>query len=357
MKGVLRRRIWLGFAGVGVPTAIACGCGSSSGPHVDQGSTSFDSGLLAVDASDSGSSGDDSTVDGEGADGGSADSGQDATSGDGGEAGTKDGGPRPEDGAPPSISACNPASTWSSLARVPSIAASGFDRFGAVSAEATTVAWTTSAGAIYVADRASAQADFAAPVQLDPGTTQLANGRVALDPLGLKLIATAASGSTFISFLRSSVGAAWAPGSSAEFHTISSVEGGGVFSEPVLSADGLSLFYVLQLGTAAPVFVESSWDVSMKQWAVGTDFLSPEFVMTSASQLRRPTGASSDHLTLFLFDEVLGHERVAYRNTTSQPFDFFVDLPNVPEAAPATDCTVLYFHGSDASGQGLFTAQ
>jgi hypothetical protein len=351
---VMRQRMWLAFVGIGMPAAVACGCGSSSAPNVNQGSTPFDSGMLAPDASDSGASGDDSTV---GVDGEGTDAGSDATSGEGGEAGGQDGGPPPEDGAPPSISACHPANMWSTLARVPSIAATGFDRFGAVSAEATTVAWTTAAGAIYVADRASAQAAFAAPVQLDPGTTQLANGRVALDPLGLKLIATAANGSTFVSFLRSSVGTAWVPGSSKEFQAISAVEGGGAFSEPALSADGLSLFYVLQLGTEAPVFVESSWDVSMKQWAVGTDFLTPEFVMTSASQLRRPTGASSDHLTLFFFDEVLGHERVAYRNTTGQPFDYFVELPNVPEAAPATDCTVLYFHGSDASGQGLFTAQ
>ncbi len=76
----------------------------------------------------------------------------------------------------------------------------------------------------------------------------------------------------------------------------------------------------------------------------------------AAAQVRRPTGASSDRLTLFFFDEVAGNERAAWRLTPTSPFTRFVDIASLPEAAPDDDCSVVYFHGTDAMGQGLFTA-
>jgi hypothetical protein len=265
--------------------------------------------------------------------------------------------PPPEDGSPPPISTCMPADGWSTLTRVASIASTGFDVFGSVSGGGTTVAWTTSAGAVYVADRASATDSFGTPAQVSTGATQLSTGRVALDVLGLKLVATLASGKSFVAFVRASTSSAWVQSQTNEFNAIATIEGGPVVSNPVLSGDGQALYYILQLGTNAPVLVESPWDPTTKQWGVGNDLTNPEFQMTSASQLRRPTGAASDRQTLFFFDEMVGHERAAYRNSPGQDFDYFQDLPNVPEAAPIDDCLTLYFHGMDASGQGLFTAQ
>jgi hypothetical protein len=260
-----------------------------------------------------------------------------------------------------SLAVCREGITWSHLARVTSIASAGFDRFGAISASALTVAWTTSAGVIEVADRTSNTGAFGAPAPLDTGTVQVANDRVALAPSGLLLIAPLAGGSSFAAFVRSSVGAPWGPDPSIPdpFHTLASMltESGGAFTEPVESADGLSLFYLVTVGPGLPEFYESTWDTAMGQWAYGDPLPNPQFATPdAASQVRRPTGASSDRRTLFFFDEVSGIERAAWRASPTSPFSEFVDLPSLPEASPSGDCVSVYLRGSDASGPGLFVA-
>jgi hypothetical protein len=288
-----------------------------------------------------------------------------------GEAGSGDAGPPDaatgdagagEGGSPPQ---CNPSLTWSTVARVPSIASAGFDRFGSVSANELTVAWTSSSsGAVFVADRPSTSAPFGTPAQLNPGTIALAIGRVALANSGHKLIAIRAGGASFVSFVRGGDAGTWNPDLSAEFINIDGMisEGGGVFAEPVLSADGYSLFYVLTLGTAAdggmnlPVLYESTWDARTKSWTFGASFPNKELAITTATQLRRPTGASSDRRTLFFFDETTGKERGAWRSSPAAPFDTFVDVSIAPEAAPSESCNTLYFRGMDGNGPGLFTA-
>jgi hypothetical protein len=254
---------------------------------------------------------------------------------------------------------CNQTLGWPMVARVPSIASMGFDTFGGVAWSGRTVAWSTMAGAVFVADRASPTAAFDAPVALDPGPMVIGKGKVALSDSGLKLIAPSADGRTFVSFVRASLGAPWGASLGNEFANFSSttVELGGSISEPVVSADSLSLFYllVLQSGTS-PVLYESQWNAPMRAWDPGTPLPNPEFAITDATHRRRPTGASGDRRTLFYFDEVTGKERAAWRSAPTAPFDTFVDLPQTPEAAPDENCQALYFRGTDTSGPGLFTA-
>jgi hypothetical protein len=288
---------------------------------------------------------------------GTGDDGDGRGNGDASEAGDGGGG---ADG-PATLAICRQGITWSTAARVTSIAPAGFDRFGSISASTLTVAWSTSAGVIYVADRTSNIGAFGTPVAIDPGTIQLANDRVALAPNGLLLIATLADGSSFATFVRSSIGAPWGPNPSVTdpFHTLAAIlsEPGGAFSEPVESADGLSFFYLVAVGTGLPVLYESAWNAAMSQWDDGTPLPNAEFAITSAGQVRRPTGASADGRTLFFFDEVSGNERAAWRDSPTSPFDQFVDLPNLPEAVPSGDCVTVYFHGMDSGGQGLFIAK
>jgi hypothetical protein len=241
---------------------------------------------------------------------------------------------------------------------VASIAPAGFDRFGAISANARTVAFSTSTGTITIADRPTTADPFGMPQPLNPGAVALANGRVALEPTGLVLVATLADGSSFASFARSAVGAPFSPSNGKEFAAVAAMrsESGGTFSEPVVSADQQSFFYLLALPNNPPVFYESTWDRGAKAWTTGRALPNPEFAIAGASLRRRPTGASFDDRTLFFFDEVAGHERAAWRSSPAAPFDRFVDLPLVPEAAPDDDCVTLYFHGADTNGQGLFTA-
>jgi hypothetical protein len=258
---------------------------------------------------------------------------------------------------------CAPTFTWSKVAG-PLTTPTGFDRFGSVSANELTVAWMSSSGAVFVADRSSTSASFGTPVQLDAGTIALATGRVALDNSGHKLIAIAGAGRSIVSFIRAGSAGTWTPELTSEFDNIDGMisEGGGTFAEPVLSADGYSLFYVLTLGTGVdggmypPALYESTWDVPTKTWSFGNMPTNPELASTSAANLRRPTGASSDRRTLFFFDEATGKERAAWRSSPMASFDTFVDVPTAPEASPAVSCNTLYFRGMGGAGPGLFTA-
>jgi hypothetical protein len=329
-----RGRQWARRAGLAL-AAGAVACGSSSRPIADDGTGP----LLEAGALDTGSTTSESGV-------------SDAATGDAGAAG--DGGPLP-------LAVCREGITWSKVARVTSIAPAGFDRFGAISAGALTVAWTTSAGVIEIADRTSNTGAFGAPAALDPGTIQLANDRVALAPSGLLLIAPLAQGSSFAGFVRSSVQSPWVPVPSNPdpFHTLASriSETGGAFTEPVESADGLSLFYLVAVGQEPPALYESTWDATLGQWTYGNPLPDPEFATPDASQqVRRPTGASSDRRTLFFFDEASGTERAAWRASPTSPFSEFVNLPGLPEAAPSGDCVSVYLRSSDSSGPGLFVA-
>jgi hypothetical protein len=245
------------------------------------------------------------------------------------------------------------------LARDPSIAAAGFDLLGGLSVNGQSVAWTTAGGTVYVADRPTATAPFGAPTAVMPPSIRLNGGRVALSPTGLELIAVLANGSSFVHLVRPSVGVAWAPTDGTEFATLASMisETGGAFSEPVSSGSGLSLFYLLALPPAPPALYESQFANAAKAWGVGRALPNQEFAIASTSSRRRPTGASFDNRTLFFFDEALGHERAAWRDSPLSPFSEFRDLPALPGAVPVEDCTTLYFHGSDAAGQGLFTAK
>lgn len=351
-------RAWAPWAAL-----LSIACSSTSNPP-EVGGEAFvqtDSGLKAIsvdasasDAATGRSGSSDAALGGTGA--GDVTTG----SGGGGEGGAADGEAEEEELAAP---VCRQGITWSTTARVDSISAADFDQFGAISASALTVAWTSSAGVIYVADRTSNTSAFGAPGVIDPGTIQLAGGRVALMPDGLEVIATLADGSSFTAFDRVAIDQAWLPAATDEFKTIAATisESGGAFAEPVVSADGQSLFYLLTIGDALPILYESAWDSSSHSWQYGQPLTASEFTSQGGGAVdggllvRRPTGASSDRRTLFFFDEVVGYERGAWRDSPSDPFDTFEDLPNLPEVAPDDDCFYVYFQGSDDAGQGLFT--
>lgn len=275
-------------------------------------------------------------------------------------------GPSADGIAPPAYLVCSPSFTWMNIAEVTSIATAGFGRFGGVSSNELTVAWTSPSGAVLVADRTSTAAPFGDPFQVDIGGASIPGGRVGLSPTGLQIVVALpnANGATLLGgFVRTSVGGAWSAESSSEFKYVNATnsETGGSFSEPVVRADGLSIFYLAVTGSNEPVLNESTWNTAEKAWNTGYPISGPEFAIASGSQTRRPTGTSGDGLTLFFFDEVAGNERAAWRESASpmSEFTLFVDLPDFPEAAPGGSCHTLYFQGSDpeAGTPALFTGQ
>jgi hypothetical protein len=131
--------------------------------------------------------------------------------------------------------------------------------------------------------------------------------------------------------------------------------GGGAISQPVLGDDGDTLYLLFALPSQAPQLLQSTWDAQAAQWNDAIALPNSQLVSTDNTHRRRPTGGSSDALTLFYYDEISGTERAAWRDTVTAPFTYFADIGAFPEAAPNYLCDRLYDQATDpeAGGQGL----
>jgi hypothetical protein len=267
------------------------------------------------------------------------------------------------DSAPPTAPRCDPSRSWGSIASVPSLPTATFARFGGISNDELTVAWTSSTGAIYVADRVMRNGAFAVPTapSIDPTSMPIANDRAGLGPTGKVLIAVSSDRSRLLAFNRTMVGSPWTLAATLQFANVTAMaaaDTGSQFSEPVLGADDGSLFYLLTSPSASTVLFESKWDAQAHAWATGVPVLSSA-LDGGATVRRRATAASSDGRTLFFFDEVMGQERAAWRDTPTSPLTQFANLPGLSEAAPNYLCNTLYFRGidTDSGAFGAFIAQ
>jgi hypothetical protein len=253
---------------------------------------------------------------------------------------------------------CAPGTRWVSQGRVASIPSTTFGRFGGISSDEQAVAWTSTTGTIYVADRANRVVDFGAAAVVGTGTIAVANDRVAMSPTGLKIVAVLADQSGFAAFNRTVVGGAWtssAPQQFASVDAMATTDGGGKFSAPVLGADDDSFYYSLAPPGGTATLYESTWDAAAHEWTTGVALPNQEFSPTATAR-RRATGASSDGRTLFFYDETVPTQRAAWRDAVGAPFTQFADLPGLAEAAPNHLCDTLYFQGADSVGPGLFVA-
>jgi hypothetical protein len=255
---------------------------------------------------------------------------------------------------------CNPAEGFSPIGPIPSIPEASLARFGGIGADELSVAFTTTSGGVLVADRAVRSAPFAAPQIVDTGAAPLAADRVALSASGTWLVGVAADRGQLVGFERSSVGGAWSPSVPsllANVNAIASETPGASFYEPALGADGASLYALFGPASGPFALLESRWSPSAHAWMAPAGLSGPGLTSADATHRHRPTGASSDGLTLFFFDETVNQERAAWRDSISSPFTQFVDV-GAPEAAPNKQCSTLYFQGTneEAGTTAIFAA-
>jgi hypothetical protein len=253
------------------------------------------------------------------------------------------------DGASPALveagpPRCDPDHAWGAPTGLVLTPTASFARFSGVAASELTIAWTEADGTVYIADRAITSDPFGTGQPVGLGSTMLAMDRVALSADGQTLIAVTADQSTLVGFNRSGAGFAWEPLPSGQFANLAAMSGeaGGTFSEPVMGADDATLFFLFTPAGGVPVLNESTYDSINRAWAGAVEFPDAQLASTDATHRRRPTGASSDGLTLFFYDEVMGIERGAWRSTRDAAFEQFVDLPGLDEAAPTASCATLY---------------
>jgi hypothetical protein len=228
-----------------------------------------------------------------------------------------------------------------------------FGRFGAVSSDELSVAWTSSEGDVYVADRPVSPGAFNTAVKINE--VALAVDRAALSANGLQVLAVAEKRGSLVEFTRASRSEAFVQGDGSDLSGLANVfEGGGTISEPVLGGDGESLFFLIELPDQAPILYESKWSYADNVWGIAAGFRNQELQSVDASHRRRPTGGSSDGLTLFFYDEVNQVERGGWRESPTTPFIHFEDIGAFPDAAPNFRCDLLYYTGRDGDGPGLF---
>ena len=331
--------------------SAACGSEGSQPPTNSSMGGSGGSGGSEADAGTGGSSGQGGSSSGgrSGADGGPG--GLAGASGSGGSAG--DGGVS-SDGGVEVVFRCNPTRTFSTpLGRVDSIPSDHFARLGAVSPDELTAAWTSTNGDIYVAERLSYKDPFGPPTKVNDNVA-LATDGVALAPTGRTLIAVRNDRTAFVGFEKSSTTGEWTTSNGLEFTQVRvAFEGDALASDPVLSGDKRSFFFVITPSGRPAIVYESVWDSAQRSWGLPASLPHPELQPIGAAK-RRPTGTSSDSLTLFFFDESAKLVRAAWRDAPGAPFNVFKDIGAFAEAVPSLRCDTLYHQGEDSAGPGVF---
>ena len=332
--------------------------GSGSGATTSAGGTGSGGSMTTGGAAGSDDSGGGGGTGGSSSGGAGGSGGSDGgTGGSGGSGGSTDvDAGVPPDGGTTDPPRCKPSTVWAPLRRVDSISNEHLGVLSSVSPDELTVAWTSGSGDVYVADRLAVRDPFGAPNKVN--VDALASDRAALSPTGTSLIAIRADRGAFVGFERVGRDAAWGSSTGLEFTQVRGVyEGGALGSAPVLSGDKHSFFFVMTRTGQPPVLYESVWDGPQRSWGRPVNVSNAELAGAANGKRRRPTGTSSDGLTLFFFDETTNLERAAWRNAVNAPFNLFKDIGAFPEAVPSFRCDTLYYQGQDSLGVGVFMGE
>lgn len=251
---------------------------------------------------------------------------------------------------------CSPEQTWGAGERLP-ISGVGDDQLAGVSGDELSIAWFAD-GELRYADRASKGADFGAPVTVAPGEGYF--GGATLNGDGLALIAVRKDGKSFGLLRRSSRSEAFAGSfDEAPFVNIAAAPGSfrarGPFGDPILSPNGLSLFYSnldAELDGVPSVY-ESMRLGARDAWPFGAP-VEGELLFASVGSFRRPSAISADKRTLFYADEAAHESRAAFRSFASGPFETWVALGERSHAVPNAACDRLYYSAPGTQGIDLF---
>ncbi len=225
------------------------------------------------------------------------------------------------------------------------------DRLAAITWDELTMAWlTTDAGGavtIHYADRAGRDDAFVTTWTVPSSLGPFPNESVALSADGLTMIVASADHKSLTQVTRAARGTQFDPASAtgAPFvHLVGDPVGATSFKlvgDVVLSKDGQWLFYTDLAQTSgttlqmAPRLADGTWDGP-------TPIIASRLAMV-ASYRRRPSGISSDKLTLFYLDETSNTSMVAFRVPGTTLFDqFYAYAPTGTWAMPTDACDRVY---------------
>lgn len=271
-------------------------------------------------------------------------------------------GPTPEcapKDAPPAL--CS-GMTWTD--RAPLVATPADERLGSVTPDGlaiATVVLRQGAGGgadILVATRASTSEPFPAPSAIVGGPW--ADARAALSADGLRLVAIDATRRRLVELARDSKSAPFAIGPSDTFATLNAhaamyVLEGEVYADPILSPNGLTLYYA-RFGTSATKTIHASHRAAVGDaWSLGAP-VDGDSLSSVGGKRKIPTGVSADERTIFFLDEATGRSGASTRAAQTCGFDAkgTVDLGDRLWATPNAACDALWFNAVAAGSLDVF---
>lgn len=248
------------------------------------------------------------------------------------------------DGGPP---LCRPDTRWGAATVVP--VSTDEARFAAITPDELTIAWTSTFEGLpilHYADRRATPDPFGDDLTIAATADYFAADRVAVSPDGLRIVVVRSDRKGFGEFIRTARFGEFTQAPSAvafaqinaKGQTLSEDES---FGDPIVSADDFA-FYFSQFGGDLSSTIYEAVRSGSAAWPVGTA-VAGDMLKIEESKRRRPTGISSDRLTLFYWDESSSSERAAFRPDRNWPFDSMIELQNRAEAQPNAGCTQLYF--------------
>lgn len=255
----------------------------------------------------------------------------------------------------PGPSVCNPSMTVGAAAGVASTA--GNDRFGAITPDELTLAWTVPSGGaavLQIADRTAATDTFGSPQS--PSDLVALDG-VALAPSGLTLVAVAPDHRSFLVFERAGRTDAFVAGSSYAYDSIAgSLATGEQLGDPVFTSGDLIFLYSVYGGTSNDTVRYATRLSSGSSFDVGGSLAFTE-LRAQGSLRRRPSGAGSDFQTIFYWDEVSGSQKLGRLKGTEAAELYSVhDIGAVGFAQPNEACTRVYYGAAGSGGSDVFSA-
>lgn len=206
---------------------------------------------------------------------------------------------------------------------------------------------------LFIADRAAADGDFDPEVQVTvPAGFDVTRG-AALSPDGLRIVLVASDAKSFGQLTRadrsSTFGTELDAAPYAAINT-ASVYTGTSLSAPALAASDETLYYTGDAGYSR-VHVSRRADGA---WSAGA--VIDQFTLSGSNEhAKLVTGVSPDELTIFVFDEALGHVVAYWRDTPSSPFYTPTALEGLTAAQAAAGCARLYTSAPGGQSLDLFT--
>lgn len=259
--------------------------------------------------------------------------------------------------------------TWGNGSQLPSASTAEDDQLGSLSGDDLNIAWlAVSADAgpdpvIHYANRHYPTDPFSSALLLDPGSDADLDAGIAFSLDGLRLVVVRPDRKGFTEYSRNSVDDPFSTSpSETQFDTLNAqishyLPPGALCGDPLISADDLTFYFSVYGvndtsgdygGYVSDHTIYASTRDPYVSWP-SAEALQGEPIEAHCAARRRPTGISSDQLTLFYWDELSDSARAAFRPSIDEPFDGAIELGDRPFVRPGADCTTLYYSGTDVA--------